>query len=293
MALPNPVLLPGRGGRDLHVGPALPCVMGIVNLTPDSFSDGGAYAAPLDAVTAALQLERDGAAILDLGAESTRPGAEPVSAEEELARLLPVLEALRPQTQAVISIDTMKAGVARACLERGADWINDVTALTHDPEMAHVVRDFDCPAVLMHIRGTPKTMQDAPSYEDALAEVRDELAAALERALAAGIRRERLLLDPGIGFGKRFEDNLALLRGMASLHELGAPLLLGTSRKGLLGRILAGDGEAPPARERDAATLATLAVGHRAGVSVHRVHNARYASDFLRILLALEDPIGA
>ena len=282
--------LPGRGGSELTLDPARPLVMGIVNLTPDSFSDGGRFAGPEAAVEAGLALEADGASILDLGAESTRPGSDFVAADEELARLLPVLEALRPRTSAALSIDTRKSEVARRCLELGADWINDVSGLGDDPELAAVVRDFDCPVVLMHMRGEPKTMQESPSYEDVTREVRDELGQRLDAALSAGIAQERIVLDPGLGFGKRHEDNLVLLRELATLHELGCPLLLGASRKSFLGRALAGEATPPPPSERDIATLASIALGHRAGVAVHRVHHARYASDFLRTLMALEGP---
>ncbi len=279
---------PSRGGRELTLDPAQPLVMGIVNLTPDSFSDGGRFAGPEAAVKAALALEADGASILDLGAESTRPGSDYVSSDEELRRLLPVLKALRPRTQAALSIDTRKAKVAQACLELGADWVNDVSGLRSDPELAAVLRDFDCPLVLMHMRGDPKTMQDSPSYEDVLSEVRAELGQRLEVALAAGIDQRRVILDPGLGFAKRYEDNLELLRGLAALHSLGCPILLGASRKSFLGRALGGESSPPPPAERDIATLASIAIGHRAGVAVHRVHQVRYASEFLRTLVALE-----
>lgn len=280
--------LPGRGGRDLVLGPGRPQVMGIVNLTPDSFSDGGRFADPEAAIAHALELEQGGATILDLGAESTRPGAEAIPAAQQLERLLPVLDGLRPRTAAALSIDTRSSEVARICLEHGADWINDVSALQHDPEMAPLAAAFDVPVVLMHMRGTPATMQDAPSYGDVVAEVVEELAARRAAALAAGIRPGRLLVDPGLGFGKLHEHNLELLRHLEALHVLEAPILLGASRKRFLGQALQTGETLPPPAERDVATLAAVALGQRAGVSVHRVHHARYASAFLRVLRELE-----
>ena len=262
--------------------------MGIVNLTPDSFSDGGRLGDPQTAVAHALSLVREGADVLDLGAESSRPGSDPVSSEEELDRLLPVLEALRPETDVPISIDTTKASVARAALERGADWINDISALRFDPEMAAVVADSNASVVLMHIRGRPKTMQDAPQYDDPVAELQAELAERVEAAIAAGIEPERIVIDPGIGFGKRLEDNLALLRELEALTDSPYPLLLGASRKSFLGRVLADEsGVSRPVEGREIASMAVLARGFAAGVSVHRVHAVRYAKDMLRTLASI------
>ncbi|MFQ5505031.1 MAG: dihydropteroate synthase [Planctomycetota bacterium] len=288
-------LLPGRIGADLALGPARQRIMGIVNLTPDSFSDGGLFhdargrCRPEKAVRAALRLEQDGADVLDLGAESNRPGADPVAAETELQRLIPVLEALRPRTDLPISIDTKKAEVARIALEHGADWINDVSALRHDPEMGSVVAASGASVVLMHMRGSPKDMQEGPRYDDCLSEVKDHLGERAAHAERLGIPSNRILLDPGIGFGKRLVDNLALIRGLPELRSLGYPICLGASRKSFLGMLLAGERAAPPPAGRDAGTLAVLAFAHAAGVSVHRVHHVRYARDMLLVL----DSIGA
>lgn len=257
--------------------------MGILNLTPDSFSDGGVHDDLESGLAAAAVMERDGATILDLGAESTRPGAAPVSAVDECERLLPLLEALRPRTDLLISIDTSKAEVAEQALERGADLINDVTGLHGDPDLASVVARYEAPVVLMHMRGEPRTMQDAPRYENALREVRDELTEAVGRAHAAGIPDSQIVLDPGIGFAKRDEDHRALLQGLPKLVSTGYPILLGVSRKSLLGRALVDDrGRIPPPRERDAATIALVCHAWRHGVSIHRVHQVRYAVDALR-----------
>lgn len=276
--------VPGRVAAALELGPAKPRVMGIVNLTPDSFSDGGRHASRDAAIESALAMERDGATILDLGGESTRPGARAISSTEELERVLPVLEGLRPKTDAVISIDTSKADVARAALDAGADWINDVTGLTADPDMAAVVSEARAGVVIMHMRGTPRSMQDSPSYADCFAEVRDEILTRVELARNHGIDDEQILIDPGIGFAKRLEHNLELLRELPTLRTLGFPILLGVSRKSFLGRLIGRTGDVPPAAERDAATVAALCFAATSGVSVHRVHNVRYATQALRIL---------
>jgi dihydropteroate synthase len=283
LTTPETFRIPGRVGRDLVCGPSAQRVMGILNLTPDSFSDGGSYPDPEAAVAAALAMAADGADVLDLGAESSRPGADPVPAAVELSRLLPVLEALRPRTHLPISIDTTKAVVAAAALERGADWINDITALGADPDLARVVAGQGAAVVLMHMRGRPKTMQESPAYADPVAEVGHELQAAIERALAAGIGRERILIDPGLGFGKRPADSAALLRGLPALGRLGYPVVVGASRKSFLAALLA-EPEPPPPAERDAATVAATAIAWSGGAALHRVHNVRYARHALRIL---------
>lgn len=274
-------------GRALVCGPDDPCVMGIVNLTPDSFSDGGRFRGADDACSAALQMLEDGALVLDLGAESTRPGADSVPAEEERARLMPVLEALRARCDAWISIDTSKSDVARAALDAGADMINDVTGLRGDTRMASVVADAGAPVVLMHMRGEPRTMQQNPEYADTVNEVLDELRESVAIARDAGLANDAIVLDPGIGFGKRDEDNRAILHGLETFVDEGYPILLGLSRKSLIGRALRGpDGTMPPAHARDAATVALTADAWHAGVSIHRVHAVRYAVDALRVLQA-------
>ncbi len=252
----------------------LPLLMGIVNVTPDSFSDGGQFLDPQQAVDQALRLEDEGAQILDLGAESTRPGATPVSAEEEAARLLPVTERLAPRVQAAISIDTTKSSVAAAALERGAHIINDISGLRFDPAMASVIAAANAGLVLMHIRGTPATMQTDPHYDDVLAEVSAELLEQTKHAQAAGITAEQIVLDPGIGFGKTAEHNLTLLGNIPALQALGYPILIGHSRKRFLKRILGREVE-----ERLAGTLGVSIALAEQGVEVLRIHDVSATRD--------------
>lgn len=254
-------------------------VMGIVNLTPDSFSDGGRFTALDAAVRHAHALVAGGAQVLDLGGESTRPGAEPVSAETELGRVLPALRALRG-VDAVLSVDTHKPEVAAAALQAGAHLVNDVTGL-RDPEMAGVCAAAGAPAALMHMQGVPGTMQNAPRYDAAALEVRTYLAAAAKKALAAGV--PSVMLDPGIGFGKTLAHNLALLRALPDLAALGHPVLLGASRKGLI-RALAGETE--PA-ERDPGSVALHLWGAQQGVAMVRVHNVTAHVQALKVWGAL------
>ncbi len=249
-------------------------LMGVVNVTPDSFSDGGLFLDPVAAIAHGLELLEQGAEILDVGGESTRPGAEPVGAAEELRRVLPVVEGLAARSGARISIDTSKASVARAALEAGATLVNDISALRGDPEMAAVVAQSGAECCLMHMLGEPRTMQGAggvggPLYKDVVAEVKAFLEERLEFAVGEGIAEERVLLDPGIGFGKTLEHNLQLLRRLHELAALGRPLVVGTSRKSFLGRILAG---AAPA-ERLPGTIATCVLAYERGASVLRVHD--------------------
>ncbi len=245
-----------------------PLVMGVLNATPDSFSDGGLYDAPERALARAERMAAEGADLLDLGGESTRPGAAPVSPRDEAARILPTLRLLRARLALPVSVDTRRAEVARLALAEGAEIVNDVSALA-DPGMGGVVAEAEAGVVLMHMRGTPETMQRDPRYADVAGEVADELAAALERARAAGIADERVVLDPGIGFAKTAEHNLELLARLGELARLGRPLLLGPSRKSFLGRILGGI----PAEERDAGTAAACVVGLLHGARVFRVHD--------------------
>lgn len=281
--------LPLPRGRRLELSAGRPRVMGVLNLTPDSFSDGGRWvrgarartdAAP--AVERALEMLAQGADLVDLGAESTRPGggvygagADDVPPEEELARLLPVLERLRAATDAPLSVDTRKAEVARRALEAGADLVNDVSALG-DPEMAGVVAEAGCPVVLMHSRGAIRSMQREIRFDDLLAEVRDELGEAVERALGAGIARDRIVVDPGIGFGKTAEQNLALTGSLPRLAVLGLPILLGASRKSFLGALTG----RPPA-ERLPESLAAVAHGALGGAAIVRVHDVDETVRFL------------
>src|ERR687889_2482904 len=221
----------------LTAGPG-PVVVGILNVTPDSFSDGGDFLDPEAAAEQAATMLDEGADMLDVGGESTRPGSHPVSQEEEIRRVVPVLERiLSVRPQAVISVDTYRAGTATAALEAGASLVNDVTALRGDPRMVSVIEEAECPVILMHMQGEPKTMQKDPHYQDVVGEVKDFLAERAEYAVAAGIRPENVILDPGIGFGKNLEHNLALLRNLDVIVNLGFSVLVGASRKSFIGSI--------------------------------------------------------
>jgi dihydropteroate synthase len=261
-----------------------PVVVGILNITPDSFSDGGDFLDPEAAVDHALAMLDEGAGILDLGGESTRPGSEPVSQEEEIRRVIPVLKrilAVRPE--AVISVDTYRAGTATAALEAGARLINDVTALRGDARMASVVEQAACSVILMHMQGEPKTMQNEPHYEDVVREVRDFLAQRAEYAIAAGVRPENLIVDPGIGFGKNLEHNLALLRNLRTIVDLGFPVLIGASRKGFIGRITG----AREARGRVFGTVATTVLAYERGATFFRVHDVLANREALAVAEAM------
>jgi dihydropteroate synthase len=258
--------------------------MGILNVTPDSFSDGGRFVELETAVAQGVAMARDGAAILDVGGESTRPGSERVALEDELARVLPVLERLRADTSALLSIDTYKAGVARRALAAGAAMVNDVSALRMDAGMAAVVAEAGCPLVLMHMQGEPKTMQEDPRYDDVVDDVRAFLEERLAFAVAEGIDESHVLLDPGIGFGKTVAHNLQLLAGLARLRQLGRPLVLGASRKRFLGAILGAEPDG-----RLIGTVATSVIGLLHGADVLRVHDVRANFEALRVVLALRE----
>ncbi len=263
---------------------ALPCVMGIVNVTPDSFSDGGEYADADSAVAHGLLLAAEGAAILDIGGESTRPGAEPVPLADELARVVPVVERLAATVPALLSIDTAKAAVARAALAAGATIVNDVTALRGDPAMTALVAEQGCPVCLMHMLGEPRTMQDDPRYDDVVGEVVAFLERAMTAAVTAGVREEQILLDPGIGFGKTVEHNLLLLAHLDRFVALGRPVVLGASRKRFIGALL----DAEPA-QRVAGTVATTVLGVERGAAIVRVHDVRPNVEALRVACAVLD----
>ena len=265
-----------------------PAVMGIVNVTPDSFSDGGQFFAAADALALALTLVREGAAIVDIGGESTRPGSELVTLDEELRRVLPVVEALAGSVGVPISVDTMKAGVARRTLAAGAALINDVSALRFDDELVDVVAESGCPVCLMHMQGMPKSMQDDPRYDDVVDEVLGFLEERMAFALARGVREEQIMVDPGIGFGKTVAHNLALLDGLDRFTALGRPVLLGASRKRFLGAILG----AEPAG-RAIGTVATTVIGYLAGAHVFRVHDVKPNFEALRVALAVREGVVA
>jgi dihydropteroate synthase len=258
-------------------------VMGILNVTPDSFSDGGEHLETAGAIEHARRMIGEGAAMIDIGGESTRPGAEAVSAADEIARVVPVVVALREEWDGLISIDTSKAVVAAAALAAGADIINDVSGLLADPEMAAVCVKSRCGVVVMHMQGTPRTMQMAPSYSDVVAEVVGFFEERLRALLAVGMDPSALCFDPGIGFGKTLEHNLELLRALGDLSVAGRPLLLGVSRKSFLGRILGTvDLEA-----REWPTVAITASAREKGVMLHRVHSARPNVEALRMTEAV------
>ncbi|MFH1945341.1 MAG: dihydropteroate synthase [Acidobacteriota bacterium] len=243
-------------------------IMGVLNATPDSFSDGGFYLERESAVEQGLELLRQGADILDIGGESSRPGSDPVSADEEMKRVIPVIRRLRNETGAPISIDTVKAEVAEAALDAGADIINDISALRADPHMGELAARKGVPVVLMHMRGTPKTMQMFPSYDDVLGEIKDFFRERMAAAADFGIAEESLILDPGIGFGKRLEDNLHLINHLDSFADLGRPILVGVSRKSFLGAILD-----LPVDERLEGTIAASLLSRMKGAHLIRVHD--------------------
>ena len=257
-------------------------VMGIVNVTPDSFSDGGRYFALEKAIAHGIALARQGAEIIDIGGESTRPGARPVSAGEEMERVLPVIRGLRRALSIPISIDTTKADVARAAVDEGADMVNDISALRFDPAMAPLIAAAKLPVVLMHMQGTPRTMQQSPRYQDVVEEVKEFLQSRIRFALEAGVSAERIIIDPGIGFGKELEHNLALLRGLPALASLGQPLLVGPSRKTFVGKLL----DAGP-EERLEGSLAAAVAAVLAGANIIRTHDVKETRRAVRIADAL------
>ena len=258
-------------------------IMGIVNVTPDSFSDGGHFARTDEAVDHALRLADEGADILDIGGESTRPGAAAVTTDEELRRVIPVIEKLAGKTAAALSIDTSKAAVARAAAAAGAEIINDVTALQGDDDMPRVAAESGCAVVLMHMQGTPRTMQLNPHYNDVVAEVAGHLAQRVAAARAAGIGPERIAIDPGIGFGKTVEHNMQLITGLERFAALGHPVLLGASRKSFLATVA----PCPELEDRDLPTAVLTALGYGSGARLFRVHAVRPNLQALRLAEAL------
>jgi dihydropteroate synthase len=258
---------PLRGGRRVDIGGRV-LLMGVVNVTPDSFSDGGAFLECSAAVEHALRLVAEGAAIVDVGGMSTRPGAAEVPEAEELRRVVPVIDGIRARSEAAISVDTYRVEVARRAWEAGADIVNDISAFTFDPAMLAFLAGHAVPAVAMHMRGTPRDMQDDPRYDDVVGEVRAFLAGVLQRAREAGVPDGRVAVDPGIGFGKTVAHNLELLRGLCRLRELGGPVLLGASRKSFIGKVLGGG-----AAGRLEGTLSVSALAVAGGADVVRVHD--------------------
>ena len=270
----------GPPGLDLGDAPLL---MGILNVTPDSFSDGGLHAGVEAAVHAGLEMVEEGAALVDVGGESTRPGAETVSEDEEMGRVLPVVEALARSLPGRISVDTRKARVAAEALAAGAYMINDVSALRRDPAMVAVVRDAGCPVVLMHMLGQPDTMQRAPAYDDVVQELYAFFVERLNWAVDNGLKEENLLIDPGLGFGKTTAHNLEILRNLAAFRSLGRPIVVGASRKRFLGEVLHIDDP----QDRDGATAATTVMAVAAGAHIVRVHRVALNRDAARVAQAV------
>ncbi|QIN85201.1 dihydropteroate synthase [Rubrobacter tropicus] len=261
-----------------------PALFGILNVTPDSFSDGGDFLDPEAAARHAAGMLEEGADAIDIGGESTRPGSDPVTEEEELRRVVPVIRAiLQAHPDAGVSVDTYRASTAEAALEAGARIVNDVTALRGDRRMAALVADAGCPLILMHMLGEPKTMQKEPRYDDVVREVRDFLARRADHAIAAGVDAENVALDPGIGFGKTLEHNLALLRNLEAIVGLGFPVLLGASRKRFLGRITGTE----EAKDRVFGTVATTVLGYERGATLFRVHDVRANREALAVAEAV------
>jgi dihydropteroate synthase len=262
-------------------------LMGILNVTPDSFSDGGKFLVAERAAARALEIEREGADIVDIGGESTRPGSEGVPAEEELRRVLPVLERLRGRLRIPISVDTQKAAVAEAAAAAGAEIINDVSALRTDPALADVARRRRLPIVLMHMRGAPRTMQQGPFARDVRKDVTRGLRDAIARAHKAGISRSQIILDPGIGFGKSYAQNFALLAQLPDLSRLGYPLLVGVSRKAFIGAVLGTPENPLPPEERAWGTAAAVTAAILGGAHIIRVHDVKEMAQVARIADAL------
>jgi dihydropteroate synthase len=258
-------------------------VMGVINVTPDSFSDGGQFLEKDRAVEQALQLAGDGADLIDIGGESTRPYSKGISADEEMNRVIPVIEALKKKLRIPISIDTLKAQVAREALRSGASMVNDISALRLDPEMASVVAQAGVPVILMHMKGTPGDMQVAPTYDDVASEIITFLRNAMDQAVRSGVRRDRIIVDPGIGFGKTFDHNLEILKELRRLHCLEAPILVGSSRKAFIGRILD-----KKVHERDTGTMATVAAAVMNGAHIVRVHNVKQAVETVKVIDAIK-----
>ncbi len=258
-------------------------IMGVLNVTPDSFSDGGRYLTKVEAIRQGLRMAGEGADIIDVGGESTRPYAEKVSAQEEIDRVIPVVEALHREMPIPISIDTCKARVAREAFRAGASMLNDISAFRFDPDMMSTAAEAGVPVILMHMKGTPADMQKSPDYENLIPEIMAFLEDARDRAVEGGIDGRMIILDPGIGFGKTFDHNLEIIRDLAAFRKLGQPILLGSSRKAFLGHIL----DREP-QERDTGTMATIAAGVMNGANIVRVHNVKMAFDTVRVIEAIQ-----
>ncbi|UCH83516.1 MAG: dihydropteroate synthase [Candidatus Latescibacterota bacterium] len=275
-------------GRDFVLEPERrPLIMGILNVTPDSFSDGGTFFQKDDAYAHAVQMVEDGADIIDIGGESTRPGSDYADAAEELRRIMPVIESIAGKIPVPISVDTRRARVARRALEAGCRIINDVSAC-RDPEMPAVAREFDVPIIIMHMLGDPDSMQDDPVYEDVVREVTEFLASKAEMLEQHGIDQDKIIVDPGIGFGKRFQDNLDLLKSIDTIRSLGYPVTIGASRKRFIGELLDSGSSRPD--ERLSGNLAVAAWCYRSNVEIIRVHDVKETVGYYRVADAIEHP---
>ena len=257
-------------------------VMGVLNVTPDSFSDGGQYLESNTAVERGFTMAREGADIIDVGGESTRPYSRKITVSEELDRVVPVIEGLKKELAIPISIDTCKGEVAQEALKAGASMINDISALRFDPDMASIAAEAGVPVILMHMKGMPENMQKSPTYGDLIPEICDFLEDAIERSVSAGIKRDLIIVDPGIGFGKTFDHNLKIIKELSRFEALERPVLLGTSNKAFIGHILGKD-----VYERDTGTMATIAYGVINGANIVRVHNVRKAVETVRMIEAI------
>lgn len=281
--LPDPNTLKPAVARMFDAIGRRTLVMGILNITPDSFSDGGRFADFDAAATHAVQMVEDGADIIDVGGESTRPGAEPVSLDEELKRVVPIVQHLSRAVAVPISVDTYKAPVARAALDAGADIINDISAAAFDPEMPALLAEAKCPTVLMHIKGTPRDMQKDPVYDDLMGEIASYFRERIAALVDAGVDERMLIVDPGFGFGKTVAHNLEMLRRLAELRSLGRPILVGASRKSTIGKVL-GD---LPTEERLEGTAATVAISIANGADIVRVHDVKEMARVARMTDAI------
>jgi dihydropteroate synthase len=259
-------------------------VMGILNVTPDSFSDGGRYLGPDEAIDRALRMAEEGSDIIDIGGESSRPGADPVPEEEEIRRVVGVVEAVRRKTDIPLSVDTYKAAVARRAVEAGASMINDISALTFDRDMAGLAARLSVPVVLMHIKGTPRDMQKDPRYTDLIGEIRDFLGAAIRRATEAGVDPGRIVIDPGIGFGKTAQDNLRLIGHIRDFFDLGCPVLIGASRKNFIGVVTG-----RPVESRLWGSVGAAAAAALLGAHIVRVHDVAETRDALAVVDAIKN----
>jgi len=273
-------------GRALDMSRTL--VMGVLNVTPDSFSDGGRFLNPVVAVTRAQKMIQDGADIIDIGGESTRPGARKITADEEIQRTIPIIESVRKSSDIPISIDTAKSEVAKAALETGADIVNDISALRFDPDLADVIKKHNAPAILMHMLGTPETMQVNPHYDDCIKEITDFLKERITCCLEKGISQDKIIIDPGIGFGKRIKDNLSILKNLDKFRKLGHPVLVGASRKSFIAGVT-GNKNIPD--QRIGGSLAAIFYAVNSGCEIVRVHDVAETVEAIKVLNAVQESV--